>query len=108
MRESILRDLAARVRRCLETGDAAAVLGLDVQLKVQALIGPNTGFDAEVAHTIAMLHWARYRTRPSSAASEDLAVAMRLFDTLHARGLQSAAHPVPEPVRLILDCRRGH
>jgi hypothetical protein len=107
MRERLIRQLKARIDRCVQSGDPLAILDMDAIWEAKALVGPNTGFDPEAAHTVGMLHWARYQAQPSGTAGEDLVVALRLFTAVHDYDPSSRTWPLPEPVRLILECRRG-
>jgi len=107
VRGHILRDLNKRICRYRETGDAELLTGLEVSLQVRALLGPNGAFDAEVAQTIATLHWLRYRAEGFAHSGTDLAMAMRLFALLHERDPEESAGTLPRPVRMILECARG-
>lgn len=97
-----LAGLRERIDRYRATGDRSAVLGLDVERELAALLGPNEGFDAEAAHTGGLVHWLRYRA--GGASETDLAEALRLLGMVHDA---ANGYEIPGPVRLILDCRRG-
>ncbi|MFI8521706.1 hypothetical protein ACIGEZ_28420 [Streptomyces sp. NPDC085481] len=102
MSDPVREGLRERLARYHATGDRDAVLDLEAELELAALLGPHEGFDTEAAHVGGMVHWARYRA--GSTSEEDLAEAVRLLAEVHdrAEGLE-----IPGPVRLILECRRA-
>lgn len=102
MTDPVLAGLRERLERYRGTGDREAVLAFDVGLELDALLGPNEGFDAEAAHVGGTVHWARYRA--GSTSDRDLAEALRLLALVDDR---AGGYEIPGPVRLILACRDG-
>jgi hypothetical protein len=100
--DPLLGGLRERIERYRETGDAAAVLGHEVELELGALIGPNEGFKPESDYVGGMVHWLRYRA--GSTSGRDLTEAARLLALVHDHG---HGFEIPGPLRLILECRRA-
>jgi len=104
VRDQLLAGLRERIRRYTESGDRSVIVNLDVAFEIDALVGPNTGFDAEAYYVAGIVHWLWYRSAATlRVGTSDLAAALRLFGAVLDAG---APYDVPAPLRLILECRR--
>jgi hypothetical protein len=103
--DSLLAGLRERIARYRATGDRHVVLSLDVELELGALLGPNEGFDVESAYVGGLMYWLRYRAGCGSAT--ELAEALRLLALVQDNQTNMDEHPIPGPVRLILDGRHA-
>lgn len=108
VRDRLVDALIARVRRYALTGDRDALLDPQTLLEIDALLGPNTGFDAVATHVTAELHWRRYEELPEPEGSRDLQEAIRLFGVVLDHASVYPELPlIPEPVQMILSRRRA-
>lgn len=109
MRNRLLDSLRGRMPR-LHTGDESVLFGPDVELEMSALLGPNSGFDLLGTYCVGLIRWYRYRAAPVDRGMADLVETFRLFgamyDALPRYDFDDDDAPeVPEPIRLILECR---
>ena len=96
-----LAGLRERIERYRAPGDRHAILSLDAGLELDALLGPNEGFDAEPAYVGGLMHWLRYRA--GNTSGNDLIQALRQLAMVQD---DADGYEIPGPVQLILACRR--
>ncbi|WP_007517651.1 CHAT domain-containing protein [Pseudofrankia saprophytica] len=94
MRERLLDAVRARLARFATDHHASVVLDDEALAEVEALVAAvhDPARDLDVCYSAGMVHWYRYLLLPVGEDQHDLAVALRLLESVHRA--QPAAIPV--------------